>query len=120
MTSLTVCPPQTCRRWQELLSPHWLTLLLLLLLLLSLLLFLLLILLLLLLLLLVLLQEQWSRWRIFCAPARSGYFDQASLNIVQTKIDMLVLFSQPRGILVDNLTMTSDLADTLIRELGVR
>ena len=25
-----------------------------------------------------------------------------------------VLFSQPRGILVDNLTMTSDLADTLI------
>ena len=52
---------------------------LLLLLLLSLLLFLLLILLLLLLLLLVLLQEQWSRWRVFCAPARSGYFDQASL-----------------------------------------
>ena len=40
--------------------------------------------------------------------------------IVQTKIDMLVLFSQPRGILVDNLTMTSDLADTLIREPGVR
>ena len=52
--------------------------------------------------------------------SRSGYFDQASLNIVQTKIDMLVLFSQPRGILVDNLTMTSDLADTLIREPGVR
>ena len=39
---------------------------------------------------------------------------------VRTKIDMLVLFSQPRGILVDNLTMTSDLADTLIREPGVR
>ena len=39
---------------------------------------------------------------------------------VRTKIDLLVLFSQPRGILVDNLTMTSDLADTLIREPGVR
>ena len=56
----------------------------------------------------------------FVLPLARVTLTRLAFIIVQTNIDMLVLFSQPRGILVDNLTMTSDLADTLIREPGVR